>query len=238
MSEVWKSPNVVSAYLTGVRAAIPLAAEQIDTMLRLIEANGGVRRFLDLGGGDGVLAAAILDRYPQAVAVVTDFSQPMLDAALARLGARAVCLNSDYGSPAWIADVEPHAPFDAIVSGYSIHHQEDDRKRAVYREIFDLLALGGIFVNVEHVASPSDWVESVHDGLFIDRLHRLHPERSREDVAREFFYRPDKSANILALVETQCGWLREIGFADADCYLKVFELAVFGGRKPRPDAAA
>jgi hypothetical protein len=26
--------------------------------------------------------------------------------------------------------------------------------------------------------------------------------------------------------------LREIGYTDVDCYLKVFELAVFGGRKP------
>jgi hypothetical protein len=26
--------------------------------------------------------------------------------------------------------------------------------------------------------------------------------------------------------------LRDIGFVDVDCYFKVFELAVFGGRKP------
>ena len=30
----------------------------------------------------------------------------------------------------------------------------------------------------------------------------------------------------------QCAWLRDIGFTDVDCYLKVFELAVFGGRRP------
>ena len=36
----------------------------------------------------------------------------------------------------------------------------------------------------------------------------------------------------MASVEDQCEWLREIGFADVDCFFKVFELAVFGGRKP------
>jgi len=45
-------------------------------------------------------------------------------------------------------------------------------------------------------------------------------------------HRPDKAANILAPVETQCRWLRRIGFVEVDCYFKHFELAVFGGRRP------
>jgi len=44
--------------------------------------------------------------------------------------------------------------------------------------------------------------------------------------------RPDKSANILAPVETQYRWLRRIGFVEVDCYFKHFELAVFGERRP------
>jgi hypothetical protein len=45
---------------------------------------------------------------------------------------------------------------------------------------------------------------------------------------------PAKRENILAPVEEQCRWLRLIGFADVDCFLKVFELALFGGRKVSP----
>ena len=37
--------------------------------------------------------------------------------------------------------------------------------------------------------------------------------------------------NILASVEEQCDWLRRIGYQDVDCFLKTFELALFGGRK-------
>ena len=44
--------------------------------------------------------------------------------------------------------------------------------------------------------------------------------------------RPDKADNILAPVEQQCLWLRDIGFADVDVFWKWFELALFGGRKP------
>ena len=43
--------------------------------------------------------------------------------------------------------------------------------------------------------------------------------------------RPDKKENILARVEMQCDWIREIGYSDVDCFFKVFELALFGGRK-------
>jgi len=37
-------------------------------------------------------------------------------------------------------------------------------------------------------------------------------------------------------VESQLDWLRELGFADVDCFFKAFELAVFGGRKPEQRA--
>jgi len=68
--QVWKSQSLAATYLEGVRAAIPQALEQIDVMLRLIAACGRpVRRVLDLGCGDGVLAAAIVQRVPGAEVV-------------------------------------------------------------------------------------------------------------------------------------------------------------------------
>ena len=33
-------------------------------------------------------------------------------------------------------------------------------------------------------------------------------------------------------LETQLFWLREIGFADVDCYWKWLELALLGGMRP------
>jgi hypothetical protein len=128
--------------------------------------------------------------------------------------------------------VRDSGPFDVVVSGYSIHHQPDVRKREIYQQIFELLVKGGLFLNIEHVSSPSPWVAAVNDELFIDRLHGHHQHKTRDEVAQEFYHRPDKAANILAPVEAQCEWLREIGYADVDCYLKIFELATFGGRRP------
>jgi tRNA (cmo5U34)-methyltransferase len=180
-----------------------------------------------------------LTRYPQASCVFVDFSDAMLVAARNKIGdqaARARFVQGDYGAPAWLDGVRPFAPFDLIVSGLSIHHQPDSRKREVYREIFELLVPGGLFLNLEHVASASAWAEQAFDDLCIDGLYAFHRERggqdSRETIANRFYYRPDKEANILAPTEAQCQWLREIGFVDVDCFFRLLEFALFGGRRP------
>ena len=237
---VWQSDEVAAAYLSGVRGAIPLAAAQIDTVLLLIGASGRpVRRVLDLGCGDGVLAAAVLGRFPQARATVLDFSGPMLAAARARFAAQVESVRivvADYSDPAWVGQIAEDAPFDVIVSGFSVHHQPDDRKRRIYRECFGLLAPGGVFLNLEHVASASAWAARANDENFVDHLaahaRRTGDPRSRDEVARAYYFREDKAANILAPVEEQCSWLRAIGFTDVDCFFRQFEFALFGGRVP------
>jgi SAM-dependent methyltransferase len=232
---VWKSSELAATFLEGVRGAIPFAGAQIDIMLRLIAAcELPVGRILDLGCGDGVLAAAILDRYPEARAVLLDFSDPMLEAARKRFADRAArvdILSVDYGQPSWTRAVAPFVPFDAVVSGFSIHHQPDARKKEIYAEIHELLAPGAIFVNVEHVAPGSPWLARMNDEAFLDGLQRWQPALLRSEIESTYYRRADKDANILAPVEAQCEWLRAIGFTDVDCYFKAFELAVFGGRR-------
>ena len=236
---VWQSAALTEQFLNGVRGAIPLAQAQIDVMQRMARAaKPEIDSFLDLGCGDGILGHALLSLAPQAQGVFLDFSEPMLDAARKRLGTgdNLTFIARDYGQPAWVESVRAFAPFDVIVSGFSIHHQPDARKQAVYRELYDLLAPGGIFLNLEHVSSPTRWLEERFADAMIDSTYDYHLRsggtRSRQEVANEFYYRPDKDANILAPLETQLGWLRDTGYQHVDCYLKVFELALFGGVKP------
>ena len=236
--EVWKDPQLVATFLTGVRAALPNADDQLDVMLRVLAFTGRpIERVLDLGSGSGVLASAVLDRFPNATVVLADFSEPMLEAARSRFLSPPHHLRVvDFSTSAWSSAVRDLAPFDAVVSGFAIHHQPDASKRRIYAEIFDLLAPGAPFIHIEHVASASPWIEHQFNELLIDRMYAYDQHiaggRTREQVATEYVHRPDKAANILAPLETQLQWLREIGYRDVDCLFKIYELCLFIGRKP------
>jgi tRNA (cmo5U34)-methyltransferase len=238
--QIWKSESVGNQYLKGVRGAIPFAEEQIELMLLILgRGSRKVTSFLDLGCGDGILGRALFGRWPEARGVFLDFSETMIGAAKASLAStsydRAVVVQ-DYGRPEWVHAVAAQAPFDAIVSGFSIHHQPNQRKRAIYGELFDLLSPGGWFLNLEHVISASPWIAGMFDEYFVESLWHYHQRegtaKTREEMASEYYHRPDKAANILAPVEAQCHWLRDIGFEQVDRYFKILELALFGGMKP------
>lgn len=237
-ADVWKLNPAVQPFLT-YRAALPLAQEQLGVMLALLSTRPEpVRRFMDIGCGDGVLGATVLGQYPQSQGVLLDFSAPMLEQArknLAHAANQVTLLDLDYGDPAWVNVVREHGPFDAIVSGFSIHHQTDERKREIYTEIFNLLAPGGWFINVEHVASAAVTSIDLFENFVIDQRYAIDQKsggsQTRDQIAADFHSRPDKAANILAPTETQCQWLREIGYQEVDCYFKIYELAVFAGKK-------
>ncbi len=236
----WQAPELSRQYLENIRGAIPLAAEQIDVMVRVIETFlPGVEDFLDIGCGDGILASAVIKKYPGAAGTLVDFSSTMLKEARKRLDKRGKgklrFIKADFGVRGW-AKTLAKSSFDAVVSGYAIHHQPDGIKKRIYKEVFGLLRPGGVFINIEHVSSPAKRLSAAFDDLFIDSLYaagkKTGAHASRAQVAAKYHDRPDRAANILSPVETQCSWLKTIGFADVDCYFKVFELAVFGGKRP------
>lgn len=237
--EIWKLPAIVNRYLS-YRAAIPLAQEQIGVMMSILKTREQpIESFLDLGCGDGILGAAILGEYPYSRGVFVDFSELMLEQAGEQLKDYAVQLrfeNLDYGDPAWVKRIQTPIPFDAVVSGYSIHHQPDARKREIYQEIFSLLKPGGWFINIEHVSSAAQLNIDLFEHHYVSARYAIEQRdggtRTFDQLTEEYRNRPDKAANILASAELQCDWLREIGYEQVDCYFRIYELAVFGGRKP------
>jgi tRNA (cmo5U34)-methyltransferase len=210
-SEEWSSARHVERYLERADD-FPRRAEGESVFLELVPS--AVRRVLDLGTGDGRLLALLKRHRPAMRAVGVDVSSLMLEAAAKRFAGddRVEFVEHDLatGLPAL-------GTFDAVVSSMAIHHLEDDRKRSLASEVFDVLQPGGVFANFEHVASPTH------------RLHLAFFAAIGEPLEHE-----DPSDRLLD-VETQLRWLREIGFEDVDCYWKWREMALIAGVKPRTD---
>ena len=234
----WQSREVAQIFLEGVRGAIPGAMLQLEVLSKIIDVwSPHPSRILDLGCGDGALGRMLLREFPMAHVVFADFSEPMLDALRKQIGnnRQATVIHADFSASAWAQGLADEKPLDVVVSGFAIHHQPDHRKKELYAEIYGRLADGGLFLNLDHVSSATPAGTALFDSLFVDHLLRFHrnvtPNKTRREVEQTYYQRPDKAENILAPVETQCQWLRHIGFEDVDCFFKVLELALFGGRK-------
>jgi tRNA (cmo5U34)-methyltransferase len=204
---LWTSNEHARDYLERADS-ISHRGEGESALLEFIPAS--TRRILDLGTGDGRLLALVRHVHADTEAVAVDFSPTMLEAARKRFAGepsvRVVAHNLDAQLPAL-------GKFDAVISCFAIHHLVHERERALYAEIYGLLNPGGVFCNLEHVASVSP---------------RLHQE-FLENIG--FTVETEDPSNKLLDVETQLGWLRVIGFGEVDCHWKWRELALLAGRR-------
>lgn len=205
---LWTSSDHVEDYLRRADQ-ISHRNEGESALLEFIPADA--RRILDLGTGDGRLLALVNQQHAATEAVAIDFSPAMLKAVRQRFAAdgrvRVLEHNMDDSLPAL-------GTFDAVISSFAIHHLVHERKRTLYQEVFHLLNPGGVFCNLEHVASPT---QRLHEEF----LHRIGFTVETEDPS-----------NKLLDVETQLGWLRDAGFVDVDCQWKWRELALLAGVRP------
>jgi tRNA (cmo5U34)-methyltransferase len=206
---LWSESEWAQRYLRE-RDDLPHRVEAYSALMELFPA--APRRVLDLGTGDGYTLGLVRGAHPHAEGIGIDFSAEMLGRARARFAddASVEIIEHDLDQP-----LPPLGRFDLVISSFAIHHCVDARKRALYGEVFDVLEPGGRFLNLEHVDSPTP-------ELHVDFLAAIGKTPAEDDPS-----------NKLVAVETQLGWLRDIGFEQVDCHWKWRELALLAGVKPR-----
>jgi tRNA (cmo5U34)-methyltransferase len=204
---LWTSPEHALDYLQRADS-IPHRTEGEAELLECLPPR--VNRFLDLGTGDGRLLHLVKLSRPSASAVALDFSPTMLERVRARFANSPEIEIHEHD----LQDcLPPLGKFDAVVSSFAIHHLTHPRKRQLYAEIFAVLNPGGVFCNLEHVASPT---ETLH----------------RQFLQKIGYEKDEDPSNKLLDLHQQLVWLREIGFQDVDCLWKWRELALMVAIKP------
>ncbi len=202
----WGDEHLVERYLRRVERLAPRQAGE--DVLRSVLPDRPTS-LLDLGCGDGRLAALALDARPGLVRVVAvDSSPPMVSRARSRFaGDRRVTVRR------WdmARSIQPLGHFDVIVSGSAIHHLEDQRKRELLVEVTDQLTPNGLFANLEVVASATP---------------ELHDEFLR------LIGRPaDDPEDRLASTDDQLAWMRAAGLTQVDCLWRWRGFALLVGQR-------
>ncbi|MGY2894535.1 class I SAM-dependent methyltransferase [Deinococcus sp. UYEF24] len=198
----YREADYAAAYL-AIQDTIPQREVGERLLLDFLPAQTG--RVLDLGCGDGRLLGLVRTRFPGVEGVLLDHSPAMLEAARGRdwKGRPPQMLAHDLSGA-----LPPLGTFDAVVSGFAIHHLPDGRKKSLYAELLTLLRPGGVLLNLEHVSS----VNEAEHRRFLDLLG------GGEDAS-----------NQLAPAWAQAEWLKAAGFAEADVVWRWLELALIVG---------
>ena len=203
----WRDPAKVDEYLGRVASLPPRRAGEA-CMTEVLPADP--KRVADLGCGDGRLTALVLEARPGVTEVVAvDSSPPMLARARERFAGdpRVHVQHGDLRQ-----DVTALGDFDLVVSGFAIHHLDDARKRALFSEIARQLQPGGVFANLEVVASATP------------ELHAAF----RNAIGRD----QDDPEDQLVEVETQLAWMRSAGMDQVDCLWRWRGFALLVGAAP------
>jgi tRNA (cmo5U34)-methyltransferase len=182
----------VDRYLARIGGLAPRAAGE-EVLVSVLP--DSPRSVLDLGCGDGRLAALVLEHRPSVERVLAVDSSP------AMLGHVRDRFDGDcrVRVRAWNLDdpLTPLGSFDVVVAGFSIHHVENQRKQDLFREVAEQLNDDGIFANLEVVASATPELHR----QFLDLIGRTD----------------DDPEDRLASVEAQLLWMGQAGLCQVDC---------------------
>jgi tRNA (cmo5U34)-methyltransferase len=220
---------------------IPDRETQIDVICSLIPPAPGQQHILDLCCGEGILTRALLDRFPVYYLHGFDGSPKMIERVQALLAGyeRFASRLFDLADKNWR---ELPWPVHAVVSSLAIHHLDASQKQDLFRDIFAMLAPGGVFIIADVIQPVTQlsadlagkmWDEAVRERSLELDGNLLGYEQFQKMQWNSFVYPeqgPDPMDKMSPLFD-QLKWLEQAGVADIDVFWMKAGHAIFGGRK-------
>ena len=207
-----------------IRTLIPGYEQILSTIIwwlsQIVPRDG---KIIELGGGTGALAEAVLRTLPQVQIETWDVDANMLAVAqdrLSKFAGRVSLRNKSF--------TEKLPECHAVIATLSLHHIPTlDAKRSVYANIFEALLPHGIFLNGDCTLDPAEpthtvmlryWLDFMAKNGISDSEGRNHfTEWAKEDTYQHLF----DELMILA----------EAGFLRPEVYWREGPFAVYGGAK-------
>ena len=194
-------------------------------------------KILELGSGEGLLAAALLARFPSASLTALDGSESMRSETTTRLaefGARARVAAFELPTLDWW---DRMFGVDLIISSLALHHVNDAKKQYFYKAAAERMSPRGALL-------IADLIEPQHPSTrnaAADRWDALARQQAESMGAPVLYQRfldehwnhfrfPDAADHPAALMH-HLVWLRHAGFVAVDCVWMDAGHAVFGGFK-------
>jgi trans-aconitate methyltransferase len=215
----WHSAGYVAEWVGDDVVADMLDLPRRLTVGIVADARIDVSHVVDLGAGPGPYLELFLEHFPSARGTWVDSSLPMQELArerLARFGDQVDYVIADLERPSEIR----FDPADVVVSSRALHHFPAETLRALYGRLFDRIAPGGLFANLDHVGMPGDW-EQV--------LRRLRKQFLGD---RQVEQKPHRHDYPLPLAEDEIEWLEQAGFEAPAVPWRMFYTALIVARKP------
>jgi tRNA (cmo5U34)-methyltransferase len=209
---------------TGQSATVdaPLGLELIAAAAAAV--NPGASALLDIGCGAGNYSLKMMQRLPLRSVTLVDLSRPMLDRAVARIGAEdaAVQVTALQGD---IRETPlPQRSFDVAVAGATLHHLRDESEwDDVFGAVYRSLRTGGSFWIWDLVAHEHPRVHGVMWRRYGDYLEGFKGAAYREQV---FGYIDAEDTPRPLTWQLEC--LRRAGFATVEVLHKNVCFAAFG----------
>ena len=204
-----------------IRTLIPHYDEARGVQMDLLAAAlaPGANQIIDLGGGTGSLAEAILDRFPQCSVLVRDIDREMLSIAGTRLSRFAGRFALEFGSFA-----ETLRATDAVLASFALHHIHNlNEKTEVYRRIREAMHPGGVFLNVDAASGPlwpvlrDQWATFMAgEGLTLEQAYQNLANWAAEDTYFSVF----EELNAMA----------KAGFEQPECFWRRGPITILGAR--------
>jgi trans-aconitate methyltransferase len=217
---------------------VPDRAAQLETIGQLIPVASAPFYVVELCCGEGLLARAILERFPACCYHGYDGSSIMLEktrTALQPFGDRFTLHAFDLAATDWRSFLWP---VQAVVSSLAIHHLDGEQKRELYRDLHRLLNPGGALIIADLIQPAHSAGVQVAAQVWDEAVRQTALARDGNLAAFDTFQRdhwniyhyPDPMDKPSGLYDQLC-WLEEVGFSAVDVFWLKAGHAIYGGWK-------